>query len=273
MNTTTTKRFPLTTQRIRAIASNTFKEAVRNKAFIGLMLGAFAFLVFSLVLSELNLQAQRLRVVFSFGLFSISLFGVLIAIVMGVIQLHKEIDKKTIYTIVPKPVHRFEIIVGKYVGMLLILIVEVAALSLVWVGILYLKEAPMSWTILQALLLIFMEIMIITAVATVFSAFSRPVLSGVLTVGIFLTGRVVYLVDEMLRATGGFFIKNPEMRPIGDLFVAVFPDLEFFDLSQEVIYGSTVDWGYLGAGLGYALSYVAVLLAIAVLLFQRRDFV
>ena len=273
MTTQTTKKFPLTTERIRAIAANTFKEAVRNKAFIGLMLAALAFLVFSLVLSALNLEAQKLRVIYSFGLFSVSLFGVLIAIVMGVILLYKEIDKKTIYTVVPKPVHRFEIILGKYLGMLQILIVEVGVLSAVWLFLLWFKGAPLSWTLIQALLLTFMEIMIITAVATLFSSFSRPVLSGIFTVGIFMVGRVTYIIDEMLSSKGGLFVKNPQLRPIGEALVAIFPDLEFFDLSRQVLYGSTVDWSYVGAGLGYCLSYVAVLLALAVLFFQRRDFV
>ena len=266
-------RSPFTTERVRAIASNTFKEAVRNRAFLGLMVLALVFLISSLVMSALAVTDQASRVVVSFGLFSISLFGVVISIVMGVILVYKEIEKKTIYTVVPKPVHRFEVILGKYLGMLFILIVEVGVLSAVWALILWWKGVPVSVEIGKALMLIFMEVMVVTAVALLFSAFSSPILSGIFAGGIFVVGRVVYIVDEMLRARSGVFSSSPELKSVGQAVVAVFPDLNVFNASHEILLGVPVDWGYVGMAFGYASSYVLVLLALAVLLFQRRDFV
>lgn len=267
------RQVPITTERIRAIARNTFKEAVRNRAFIGLLLLALVFLASSLVLSALAVSDQAPRVVVSFGLFGISLFGVVIAVVMGVILVYKEIEKKTIYTVIPKPVHRFEIILGKYLGLLAILVVELAFLSLVWVLILWTKDVAVTAEYAKALLLIFCEVMLITAVALLFSSFSSPILSGIFAVLIFVVGRVVYIVDEMLRARSGLFASNSVARAFGKAVVAVFPDLGVFNASHEVLLGVPIEWGYVATALGYALSYVVVLLALATLLFQRRDFV
>jgi len=267
------RRFPLTTERIRAIARNTFKEAVRNRAFLGLMVLALLFLTSSLVLSALAVSDQAPRVVVSFGFFGISLFGVLIAVVMGVILVYKEVEKKTIHTIIPKPVHRFEIILGKYLGLLAILVVEVGVLSLVWLVILWGKDVAVTVEFAKALLLVFCEVTLITAVALLFSSFSSPILSGIFATLIFVVGRVVYIVDEMLRARVGLFASSPELRPFGEAVVAVFPDLNVFNVSHEVLLGLPVEWGYVAAATGYALSYVVVLLAAATLLFQRRDFV
>ncbi len=261
-----------TALRVAALAGNTFKEAVRNRAFIGLMFLAGAFLAFSLVLSSLAVTGQGNRVLLDFGFFSISLFGVLIAIVMGAILLHKEIDKKTIFTIIPKPVHRFEVVLGKYFGMLAILIVEVGVLSVLWLGLLWLKGAPVTPEIGKALLLIFLAIVLITAVALMFSSFSRPVLTGILATGVFIVGRVVYLVGEMLTARGGLFVDHPGLRPFGEAVVRVVPDLRVFDGSQEVLLEIPIRGSYLVSATGYCMSYVLVLLALSVLLFQRRDF-
>lgn len=260
-------------RRILAIASNAFREAVRNRAFVGLMLLAFAFLVFSLVMSALAVSDQSVRVVLDFGLFSISLFGVLIAIVMGVILVHKEIEKKTIFTIIPKPIHRFEFILGKYLGMLAILVVEVGGLAAVWLLLLWAKGGPVGLEVGKALVLIFFEVMVVTSVALLFSSFSSPVLSGIFAGLVFVVGRVVHIIDEMLRARGGLFGANPELRPIGRAVVAVFPDLSVFIVDREVLLGVPVEWSYLAASAGYAASYIAVFLGLAVLLFERRDFV
>ena len=267
---TADKRFPLTTERIRAIASNTFREAVRNRAFIGLMVLALIFLVLSVVMAAIAVPGQAARILLSFGFASISLFGVVIAIVMGVILVYKEIEKKTIYTIVPKAVHRFEVIVGKYVGMLCILLVEIGVLAAVWLFILAVEGVSPSWDIAKALSLVFMEVMLVTAVAVVFSSFSTPILSGLFTLGIFLLGRVSSSLGEMAQASEGVL---HDLKPILRVLSAIVPDLKVFDGSQEVLLGITISPAYLLGAFGYCLSFVGVLLALAVLLFQRRDFV
>lgn len=256
-----------------AIASNTFREAVRNRAFIGLMILAISFLFFSLVLSELAVRGEKVRVILDFGYFSIGLFGVIIAVVMGVILVYKEIEKKTIFTIIPKPIHRFEIIIGKYLGMTALLILEVGLMALVWVLALWLKDAPISWDILRALVLIFSEILLIASIAILFSSFSSPILSGIFTIGIFVIGRVVHMVDQMLNARRGLFVDVPALRPFGEALVAVVPDLQVFNVTQDLLLNLPVSNSYVIASFGYAAAYIVCFVAVAVILFQRRDFI
>jgi len=99
-------------------------------------------------------------------------------------------------------------------GMLAILVVEVGGLALVWLLIPVEQGLSITTEFGKGLLLIFLEVMLVTAVALLFSSFSSPILSGIFAVLIFVLGRVVYLVDEMLRSRTGLFAANPELRPV-----------------------------------------------------------
>ena len=117
--------------RIWAIALNTFREAVRNKVLAILVLFAVALMAFSLVLGQLSLH-EEVRIIKDLGLAGISLFGVVIALFLGVNLLSKELDRKTVYAIIPKPLHRWEFLLGKYLGLLTILVAQVVALGVIW---------------------------------------------------------------------------------------------------------------------------------------------
>jgi len=259
--------------RVHAVASNTWREALRNRAFIGLMIVAVGFLFFSLALAELAVRGEAARVVLDFGYFAISLFGVVIAIVMGVILVYKEIEKKTIFTIIPKPIHRHEFLLGKYLGMVVVLVIEVVVMASVWALVLWARSAPLGMDTVMGVILILLEIMVIASVALLFSSFSSPVLSGIFTFGIFILGRLSYLVGDMLVSTKGVFVNNPSLRPLGEAYVAVFPDLSVFNVSQDLLQGVSIPVDYVIASGGYALSYIVAFMAIAMLLFQRRDFI
>jgi ABC-type transport system involved in multi-copper enzyme maturation permease subunit len=259
--------------RVHAVASNTWREAIRNRAFIGLMIVAVGFLFFSLALAELAVRGEAARVVLDFGYFAISLFGVVIAIVMGVILVYKEIEKKTIYTILPKPIHRHEVLLGKYLGMVVVLVIEVVVMAAVWAFVLWARDAPLGMDTVMGVVLILFEIMLIASVALLFSSFSSPVLSGIFTFGIFILGRLSYLVSDMLVSSKGIFVNTPSLRPIGEVYVAVFPDLSVFNVSQDLLQGVSIPAAYVVASGAYALSYIIVFMALAMLLFQRRDFI
>jgi ABC-type transport system involved in multi-copper enzyme maturation permease subunit len=258
--------------RVWAIAINATKEALRNRAFLGLMILAMAFLLFSMALAELAVRGEAARVVLDFGYFALSLFGVVIAIVMGVILVYKEVDKKTIFTIIPKPVHRYEFILGKYLGMLAMLVVEVGVMAAVWMLVLASKDAPIDVGIAQALVLIFVEIMVVLSIAVLFSAFSSPILSGVFTLGIFVMGRTAYIVAEMVASKKGLFA-SPTAETLGTAYTHICPDLNVFNISQDLLLGIEVPWSYVAASTGYGLAYVVFFLAAAMLLFMRRDFI
>ena len=260
--------------RITAIGLNTFKEAVQSRAIIGLVLAAVGFILSSLLLAEMTIVGQGVRVVTSFGFFSVSLFCIVTSIVMGALLLHKEVEKKTIYTIISKPVHRYEFLFGKYMGMLLIVGAELLALGLVWSVALTLRGGDFGIEHIKGLLLIFFEVGVVTAAAVMFSAISSPIVTGLFSSGVFLVGRVVYLIDEMLAHTGkGVFVEHPYLRPLGEVIARIFPDLNVFNVSDNVLTSVGTSWTYVGDAFLYGTAYGVIFLAVAVLAFQRRDFI
>jgi len=259
--------------RIFAIALNTFKEAGRNRAFIGLMLGALIMIMASFIMSELVVFDQRRRIVQDFGLFFISFAGVVISIIVGVLLVFKELERKTIYSLLSKPVFRHEFIVGRYLGIFLILVAMVAGLTLAWHFVLLVRDVPIRPVFTMGAVLILAELSIVAAVAILFSSFSSPVLSGIFTFGIFVLGRQIYFIEDMLRASKGIFVTAPQLRPLGEGVSRVFPDLSMFDISKEILLEVEVTWGYVFQSMGYGLAYVVLLVSLAALIFQRRDFV
>jgi ABC-type transport system involved in multi-copper enzyme maturation permease subunit len=264
---------PSAFRRLNAIAQNTYREALRNRAFIALMLIALIFVLCSWLLGEMSVPGQRSRVILNFGFFAIGLFCVVTAIVMGAVLLHKEVEKKTIYTILSKPVHRHEFLLGKYLGMLAIVAVEMLVLSLVWLLIYGASGGDISWSIFAGIALMYLEVMLVTGVALMFSAMSTPILTAIFTGGIFAVGRYHSTLQEMLNAKRGVLVDNEAARVFGESAVAVFPDLSVFNISQQVLWGVDVGWAYLGQALLYGLGYTVIFLGIGILVFQRRDFV
>jgi ABC-type transport system involved in multi-copper enzyme maturation permease subunit len=271
--------------RIWAIASNTRKEAYRNKAFV--VLGVLGLLLVASggLLAALAVRTQKAKVVQDFGYFAVSIVTVLTAILIGVILLYKELDKKTIYSLISKPVARFEIVLGKFFGLAIILVMLTAFLGLCWLALIWIMDAgfdieaatvhgePIIAQCLISLCLMTMEALLITAVAIMFSSWTRPFLSGMFTFGYFLMGRWVFLIVEHLQAKKGALSEPGVLRFFGQLYTYVVPDLQLFNVSRELALGIEVPAGYALASLGYAAAFSTVFLMIAIFLFSRRDFV
>lgn len=306
--------------RVWAIAINTFREAVRDRVLYGVLAFASAVLLFTLALAELSLDQQR-RVVLDVGLASISFFSVVVAIFLGSSLLYKEIDRKTLYVILPKPIRRHEFLIGKYVGIALTGAVFIATMGAIqlWVssvqagatpgalaavalgvpallgaGLYFARDrtavlvpwsaaalAASAWlastTDLQlgpigaALALNVGEVAILAAVALLFSSFSTPFLTGVLTFGVWVLGRSA---DDMVAMKSELL--GPGLQAFLRAVAEVVPNFNLFvpgrhTLTTEVA-GSGGPWAYVGTSLGYAVLYSAVVLALGALIFRRRDF-
>lgn len=259
--------------RMSAVAGNTLREAGRNRLFFGLLGVAILMLIFSLVLSDLALVDQKARLVQDFGLFVIPLLCVVTAILLGALLLYKEIDRKTLYGILPKPVRRSEFLLGKFIGLCTLLAGELAMMAGVWFAVLLLRGGSITQAILAALLLHYLEVVLITSVALFFSALSRPVLSGVLTASLFLIGRITYVINHLMADTKGVFVEIPAMRMLGRVLVAVIPDLSTFNVADELLLGWNVPGEYLRSAALYGLSWTALFVLAALLIFERRDLV
>lgn len=266
--------------RIYAIALNTFREAIRNKVLYGIIAVVFGANCFALVLGQMSLNEEA-RFARDMGLAGISLFGSITAIALGVTLLYGEIQRKTIHNILSKPILRFEFVLGKYLGMAFTLTLLVICFSLALAVLLSVvsalypyAEVGFTAAIFKAVLLGFMEVLIVAAVAIFFSSFTTPYLSGIFTFGVFFLGRIS---DEMRAAASA--AKDETMRAVAEFGTRVIPDLHIYAISggqvdaQHVsVHGNFVTWSYMGAAAIHALAWIALLLLLSSLIFRRRDF-
>lgn len=306
--------------RIYAIALNTYREAVRDRVLFGVLVFAAGVLALTLALGELSLD-QEMRVVTDLGLASISLFSVVVAIFLGSSLLYKEIERKTLYVILPKPIARFEFLLGKYFGIVATCAVFVAimgALQLLvtaiqagastalivtvpsvlvaglGVGFLVSKDRTLVvpiWSVvalgasawlcstvdvelfrlLASLVLNLGEVLILTAVALLFSSFSTPFLTGAFTFGVWLVGRAAH--DMVAMETR---VLSPAMKGFLRWLAEVVPNFNLFVPGRHTLVTRTSDYGeplaYLATSMAYAILYAGATLFIAALIFRRRDF-
>ncbi len=250
-----------------SIAFNTFREAIRNKVLHGIIVMAFGLVVGSLLLGELSVENDA-RVIRDMGFTFLNLVLVIVAIFSGINLLYLEIQRKTIYTIVTKPVTRWTFILGKYLGLLLTLLVVEALVAVVLLGLIVLRGDPFSPVFLQVLVLVFWEGALVAAIATFFSSFSSPFLSAMFTVGIFLLGRLreqIYQYADLIQVS----VLPDIMRVLG----AGVPDLTLHRADLQVAYLVPLYWDYVLYTASYTLAYIGVVVTLACLIFSRRDFV
>jgi ABC-type transport system involved in multi-copper enzyme maturation permease subunit len=253
--------------KIRAIAGITFKEAKRDRVLYLLFFFAALGIVAARILAVLTV-GDRVKIIKDVGLASIALFGVLMAILIGTGLVYKEIDKKTIFTLLAKPLHRAEFILGKFLGLVLTLFVMTAAMALIFLAIVYAHTLKVESALLVAVAYIFLELVLLTAVAILFSSFSTPILSSLFALAFYLIGHLSWGLELLLRK-----MRPGAGRTIVRALHLVLPDLENFNFKTEVVHGLPIPPGiYLSSAL-YGLCYTAFILGLAVLIFRRRDFI
>ncbi len=259
--------------RIIAIALNTFREAVRNRVVHAVVVVALALMMAAIVIGEMSLHEEA-RVARDLGLFVLSLFGILTAIILGSMLLYTEIARRTIHTILAKPLERWEFVAGKYAGMALTLLFIVGVFTGCMIVLLWLQDVPFTAALAKAVVLAYLEILVIAAVAVFFSSFSSPVLSGLFTFGVFIVGRLTAEMRLILEQSKDVGIENALRATLW-----LVPDLHLFAISGGTVDGEYVsvhsqfvDWGYVSSAALYALLWIAILLGLGFAIFARRDF-
>ena len=251
--------------RIAAIATHTFKEAVRDRILVLFLIFALAMMAASTVLSWLTVGSE-LKIVTDLGLGAIAIFGTAIAIFIGITLVHKEVEKKTIYAVLAKPVSRWEFLVGKYFGLMLTLAVVTGLMTVFYVLLVWWKGGVFPAHLLPAVLLAYMELSIITAVALVFSSFTTPMLAAVFTVAVYVVGHLTWGLASFVDLAPGAGTQS-----LVTLLYYALPDLETFNIRSRVVHQLPITPGYVLDAVGYALAYTAGMLALATVLFRRRD--
>lgn len=255
--------------RIAAIARNAFREAVRDRVLYNLVLFVLLLTGASIFIGELS-GGQERKVIVDLGLSAMLLFGVFIAIFVGVGLVYKEIERRTIYAVFSKPVGRGEFLVGKYFGLCLTLLVNVLVMAVgVSLALVYVSHGwdPLILTIWPAVLLIYMELMLLTAIALLFSSFSSPALSALLTFMVFIIGHFSPDLKNLAVSLG-----STSARWLFTGLYYLLPNLANYSFITPAAHGRAPSPGFVFATALYAFVYIVVILSAATLVFNRRNF-
>ena len=259
--------FAMASAQVAAIAQNTFKEAVRSRVFYILLAFAVSLLVFSTALGSLSIGNLQ-RVILDMGLSTISWFSALTAIFIGIGLVYQEIEKKTIYNILSKPLSRTHFLLGRYAGLLLVLAVNLAAMVLV-LSIVLAFFGGFTPRIFVAAGFIYLELMILTAVALFFSSITSPVVSALCTGAFYIIGHTSSsLADILVPQLHQAWVKSAVLA-----LYHVLPDLNILNIDNLVVHDIAVAPGFASRAVLYTLCMSGVLIIASTLCFRRRDMV
>lgn len=251
---------------IVVIGLNTFRENLRDKILYNLLFFALLLIGASVLLGTLTIAEQK-KIVADMGLAAINLVGVIIAIFVGVGLVSKEIERRTVYTIMARPISRTQFLLGKYLGLALTLLVNVAIMSAVFAATLWMDQAPIQASLFQAIQLICVELLLVTALALFFSTFSSTTLSAIMTLGFYVIGHLTTDLRGIAEKSEG-----QALQAITTGLYYLCPNLEVLNIKGPAAAGHMVALSYQALASAYGLLYAALLLTAASLVFQRRDF-
>jgi ABC-type transport system involved in multi-copper enzyme maturation permease subunit len=251
---------------IVAIAVNTLREALRSRLLYTLFAFAVLLVLFGVVLGNLS-YVESERILQDVGLSAIRLSSAALAIFLGVGLLHKEVDRRTVYTILSKPLTRGQFLLGKYAGLLVTLWLQLAVMVAVFALVSLLTGARFGAAHLAAFALTAVEIAVVGAIATLFSAFTTPMLASYFSVGIWIVGHLTRNLREL-----GAQAESPTVRAFTRALHRTFPDLESLNLSLAAAHGLAIGAADVVWPLLYGSGYALLLLLAGIAIFERRDF-
>lgn len=255
-------------RRIFTIATNTFREAVRDRVLYNLVVFAVIMIGASLLVGKASIGIERLALV-NLGLTSISLFGILISIFLGISLVYKEMDKRTLYTVLAaRPVRRWEFIAGKWAGLVLTLVVNAAMMSVaLFAGLLYVsgKLTSADWGVVAAIYLILLQYVLMTSLALLFSTFSTPLMSAIFAFALFVIGSY----GEDLRRFAS--LASGATRVIAYGLSYAVPNFAALNMILPAAHSAPISGRLVLLDSVYVLVYAGVCLSASVLVFERRN--
>lgn len=249
--------------RIIVIATNTFREAVRDRIFFGLAAFAVLYILLTIFLGKLSLG--DLTMIRSFGLAGVYLATMLMTIVLGSSLLSAEITRRTLYFVLAKPVSRMEVVLGKFLGLFAAMAATTAFMAVVYLGVVAFQGGGFDAGGLAAIAMSLVEIALFIALLIALSAVLQPLTATVCTAILLVAGHLVDSALQTALRVGG------AVQVLLEAFHYLLPNLEKFDLRDLVVHGILPDGVTLLVAAGYGLAYVAFLLMLAIFFFERRE--
>jgi ABC-type transport system involved in multi-copper enzyme maturation permease subunit len=252
--------------KIKAIALNTFKESARNKMFYLLVFFGIFFALSSKLISFLTL-GDAMKVLKDTGLAAINFFCIVIAIFTGISLVYKEIEKKTVFNILSKPVSRDQFIIGKFLGLALTMLTALAAMAVIFFLLVLANGGGFDLKIILYFFMLFLELLVIVAISLFFSSFTTPILSFIFTVSLYLIGHIMWTFNEFKM-----ILRNPFWKYLTQGLYYLLPNLDKFNIKNEVVLNTALNPWTIFFSVLYALAYILALLALTILIFRKRDF-
>ncbi len=255
--------------RVFTIASNVFREVIRDRILY--IIGLYALLLAAAVsiIPQVASMTDN-KIILDVGLAAMSVLGLIVAIFVGTGLVNKEIEKRTVLVLIAKPISRSEFITGKHLGLSAVLAFLITAMTAIYITLLQLNRIPYPLgSILLAAVYLFLQLSLVTAIAIALGVFTSSVLATLLSFGMYLVGN---LSQDLL--TLGRLSKNPGLESLTRNLYLVLPDLSRLDLKNQAVYGSQLLPNPLTliTNASYGLLYTVLVLAIAILIFSRREF-
>lgn len=251
---------------IGIIAFNTFRENLRDRILYNLLFFAFVLIGGSVVLGDLTIMEHH-KIVTDMGLAAINVVGVTIGMFVGIGLVSKEIERRTVYTIMARPITRTQFVLGKYAGLVITLMANMLIMFGVFVVTLWVSDAPVPVALLQAVQLILVEALLVTAIALFFSTFTSSTLSAILTIGVFVIGHLTTDLKGIAEKS-----KSEMVKAIMNGLYYVCPNLEVLNVKGQAAMGQVVSMSYQMLSSVYGLLYAGLLIAAACLVFEHREF-
>ena len=250
---------------IGAVSLNTFRETIRNRVLMNILVFAIGMIFLGLAVGDWSMGNQ-VKVIKDFGLGAMSVFGLLIAIFIGIRLVVQELERRTIYIIASKPIHRWNIVTGKFLGLALTLLLNIALMAAALFITDYIMESSVDLNLIPAIILIYVEILLIVSFALFFSSFTSPTLSAIFTLVVFVVGHLSSFLRDYVEV-------YPD-KGFHWLYRAVYfivPDLEKLNLKMAAVEHISNSSGRFIMAFAYGMCYILLVHFITALIFQKRD--
>ena len=255
-------------RRVGVVALNTFREAVRDRVLYNLVFFALLMMVAAIAVGQISIGIEQ-TVIVSLGLSAISVIGLLISVFIGVALVSKEMDKRTLYTLLAKPVRRWEFLLGKFAGLVLTLAVNTTAMALgLLLVMIYVKHTleRSDAVVLVAVYFILLKLALIVALALMFSCFTTPLLAILFTVGLYIVG---LYVQELRNVPVN--VMSPAMAAFTKWLSYLLPNFENFNVMAMAAHGKAVPGAFILQNTLYTVVYCTIVLTAAAAVFSRRN--
>ncbi len=253
-------------RQVWAIAVNTFKETIRDRVLAVIVVFALIMIVGGLWLGSISLGEQG-RMMKDFGLVAVTFFGLIVAVFVAAGLVHKEVEKRTVFVLFSKPVSRGAFITGKFLGLCATMAAVLAGMGIFLFLLVWVVAGDPAGMVLLATLMIYVQLLAVMAVTIFFSTLGSAILASVLGICVFVAGQLSHNVLELTRLG-----KNAVTEALSWAVYVLIPNFSAVDVKAGVVGEDTLAWGQIALWSAYLLAYVVVVLALAAVVFRRKEF-